>query len=105
MRAREGEDTPSPPASAPLKRQTATSYLRVTHHSDPVRTAKHIEQTAFAKGQWASFSDLTLQDNPYQLQHQHSEETTLPSIASVDVPKVWLIIAAAKFDILDIWSS
>ncbi|XP_077570071.1 LIM and calponin homology domains-containing protein 1-like [Stigmatopora nigra] len=46
--ASEGECTPSPPANAILKRQTATSYLR-GHHQGTLQPANHEEQTAFTK--------------------------------------------------------
>ncbi|XP_057707979.1 LIM domain only protein 7-like isoform X2 [Corythoichthys intestinalis] len=46
--ATEEESTHSPPASAILKRQTATSYLR-GHHQGTMQAANHEEQTAFAK--------------------------------------------------------
>ncbi|XP_077421019.1 LIM domain only protein 7-like isoform X2 [Vanacampus margaritifer] len=80
-RASEGGDTPSPPAGAALKRQTATSYLRVPHHRDPVQLVKHAEQTALAEVEWTSLTDRT---NCRQLQSQRSEPTTLAS----DIAKV-----------------
>ncbi|XP_077375630.1 LIM domain only protein 7b isoform X2 [Festucalex cinctus] len=88
-RSSEGGDTPSPPASATLKRQTARSYLR----GGPVQAVTHVEQTASAERGWMSLSDRTdchqLQSQQCaNMQRQHSAPTSLPSSASVDIAEV-----------------
>ncbi|XP_061619547.1 LIM domain only protein 7-like isoform X4 [Phyllopteryx taeniolatus] len=91
----EGEEgAPSPPGSAMLKRQTATSYLRGPHQ-DPVQVANHVEQTASGRVECKNLSGQTFQTSCHQLQSQqcskmqpqNREPTTPPSSARIDNSK------------------
>ncbi|XP_029284354.1 LIM domain only protein 7b isoform X2 [Cottoperca gobio] len=99
----------SPTTKSSLKRQTATTYLKVQHHAS-IRPKKAIEakqngteqgeevkgatlssQTSFQTNGYhhQTYTQTQLVPQPYSnLQTQHDKSSTLRSNASIDLPKV-----------------
>ncbi|XP_037103928.1 LIM domain only protein 7-like [Syngnathus acus] len=79
-----GEGAPSSPASATLKRQTASSYLRGPHQHP-----NHVAETTLAKAERTSLSRQSFRSQQYsKTQAQLGKAATLPRSASVGTPKV-----------------